>query len=118
MCDKSPNKKHQFQGGHGLYYCRYCDEKWSREPPEDRQTEKKERPPLGILANMYSGGEKDNPINQKNLGGLDRPQPLGDSKPPEFESYTILEEDDEKRVIQCNKPKPPEPREDDEERSK
>jgi len=35
---------------------------------------------------------------------------VSDSKPPEqFESYTIIEEDEEKRVIQCNKPKPPEP---------
>ena len=35
---------------------------------------------------------------------------VSDSRPPEqFESYTIIEEDEEKRVIQCNKPKPPEP---------
>jgi len=46
-----------------------------------------------------SGGEKDNPINQKNLGGLDRPQPLGDSKPPEPKTE---EKENDIKCISCN----------------
>lgn len=34
ICEKSIDGKHQFQGRHGLYYCRFCDKKWSRQPKE------------------------------------------------------------------------------------